>query len=74
MEAVLDLSGWQIWEVDSPSVLQTAVAKVLLDQVCDLELDLSALQTDLGEALLVPQNGSGLDLLALQTEGLPSVL
>lgn len=73
-EAALDLSGWQIWVVDSLSVLQMAVAKVLLDQVYDLELDLSALQIDLGEALLVPQNDSGLDLLALQTEGLLSVL
>lgn len=72
-EVVLDLSGWQIWVGGSLSVLQMAVAKVLLGQVHDLELDLSALQIDLCEALLVPQNDQGLDLLALQTEGLLSV-
>lgn len=73
-DAVLDLSGWKIWVVGSLSVLRMAVAKVPLDQAYDLELDLSALQIDLGEALLVPQNDLGLDLLALQTEALLSVL
>lgn len=73
-DVVLDLSGWKIWVVGSLSVLHMAVAKVPLDQAYDLELYLSALQIDLGEALLVPQNDLGLDLLALQTEGLLSVL
>lgn len=62
-EAVLGLSGWQTWVVDSLlSVLQMAVAKVLVGRVYGSEPDLFALQIDLGEVPLVPQNDQGLDL------------
>lgn len=76
-EVVLALSGLQIWVVDSLSVLQKAVAKVPWALVCDLELDLFALQIDLDEGLLILQNDKVVDILALQTEvveGLLSVL